>query len=105
MRASKMRRENLKRLADSRTQTKLATDLEHDMLTQQVISSIIRGKRILHDSEARHVEMKLGIPLGWMDKYPFKVKTLMLARDFNKLDAASKEIVSKLLQFVDSQKD
>lgn len=104
MSVSKMRRENLKHLADSRTQTKLASDLEHETLTQQIISSIIRGKRMLHDSEARYVEGKLGIPSGWIDKYPFGIRTLLLIREFKSLDATSKEITNKLLQFVESQK-
>lgn len=104
MSVSKLRRENPKRLADSRTQTKLASDLEHETLTQQIISSIIRGKRPLYNSEARYVEEKPGIPSGWIDMYPLGIKTLLLVREFGKLDAASKEITNKLLQFVQNQK-
>ena len=72
MSVSKMRRENLKHLADSRTQTKLASDLEHETLTQQIISSIIRGKRMLHDSEARYVEGKLGSMPFRVEPFDFK---------------------------------
>ena len=47
---------------------------------------------------------KLGIPSGWIDKYPFGIRTLLLIREFKSLDATSKEITNKLLQFVESQK-
>jgi hypothetical protein len=50
------------------SQTKLAATLASNILTQQILSAIMKGKRALQPHEAREIETTLVIPNGWMDK-------------------------------------
>lgn len=104
MAAGVNRRENLEFLvACHATQSELAKVLAHDTLTQPIISSILRRKRLFHECEARDVERIIGLPEGWMDNYSLR-KGWPLIREFRRFDSETKKIVNGLLKFIAESK-
>lgn len=99
-----IRRENISYLINLHgTQTRLAEILAHETLTQPIISSILRGKRPLRESEARYIEQKVGIPKNWIDKYPLRAAWRLLIR-FRRMSEGDRETVNEILSFIEVQK-
>ena len=80
------------------TQTAFANALHHRSLTQPIISSIIRNKRMFHTSEVRDIEQWLCIPEGWMDRYPLRKAWLHL-RKLRNMEADTVRTVHALIKF------
>lgn len=95
------RRENLTYLVDFiGTQTELAKTLKSKTLSQQILSSIERGKRPMHDFEAREIEQKLSIPRGWMDLPPWTSKGWELLRKYRALNDDEKRLFDELAEYL-----
>jgi len=95
------RAKNLTILIDiTGTQTELANLLTSQTLTQQILSSIERGKRPMHESEARSIENDLVIPIGWLDIDTWQQDGWELIKEYRALDDHGKAIFNKLFLFL-----
>ena len=82
------------------SQTEVASKLNHEVLTQQILSSIVRGKRPMHEGEARTFEKKIGIPAGWMDKPDWVKDGWNLIKAYRSLDNDNRQFISKISTFI-----
>jgi hypothetical protein len=95
------RAKNLIHLIDiTGTQTDLANLLSSDTLTQQILSSIERGKRPMHEFEARTIEKDLVIPIGWMDLDNWGQDGWGLIKQYRSLDDYGKLVFNDLYSFL-----
>lgn len=93
------RRENLDFLvACYGTQTDLAKVIVKSGVTQPIISSILRKKRVLEAYEARNIETELGIPRAWMDRFDLR-QAWKHIRKFRVLGAETKTLFNEMLEF------
>lgn len=95
------RRENLHSVVKILgSQTEVAKKLNHEVLTQPILSSIIRAKRPMHDHEARTFERQIGIPAYWMDE-KFLIKNgWSLIREYQRLDDNGKNLINRFSDFL-----
>jgi hypothetical protein len=105
------RKENLRFLVkEYGSQCALAKAIAASSLTQPMISQILNKPRRIgwgrmgivrsfSSDEARSVEKQLGIPNGWMDKYPLDV-AWPLVKKFQKLSPECRQVVSDFIDFV-----
>lgn len=82
------------------SQTEVARKLNHEVLTQQILSSIILGKRPMHENEARTFEKLIGIPAYWMDEKLLIKKGWTLIREYQRLDDNGKDLINKFSDFL-----
>ena len=79
------------------SQTALSKNLA-PVLTQRKISSMIGGRRYLREHESRHIEQRLGIPSGWMNRCSLR-DGMPLVRQFRTLDATTRDLFNTLIAF------
>ncbi|MFB2816168.1 hypothetical protein ACE014_20215 [Shewanella xiamenensis] len=95
------RRENLHSVVKILgSQTEVAKKLNHEVLTQQILSSIILGKRPMHEHEARTFERLIGIPAYWMDEPLLIKKGWSLIREYQLLDDNGKNLINRFSDFL-----
>lgn len=86
------------------TQKDVADLLNNSALTQPILSSIVRGKRLIYDGEARALENDIGIPAGWLDEPSWVKDGWKLIKEYQLLDNSSKEMVNKCCSFVSTKR-
>jgi hypothetical protein len=95
------RAKNLTILIDiAGTQRELANLLTSQALTQQILSSIERGKRPMYELEARSIENDLVIPIGWLDLDTWQQDGWGLIKEYRALDDHGKATFNKLYSFL-----
>ena len=97
------RRENLHYLVVTHgSQAALASSIPSSLLTQPMISTILRKKRPLWPHEARAIENDLKIPEYWLDRYSLRLAWKQLRR-FRELPQDAVSLLNEMLVFVEAQ--
>ena len=86
----------MRRIRDSQQQ--LVADLDCPRLSQRKLSSILRGVRVLHDYQARHIEKAQCMPFGSLDFAPSRaLKDIW--RKYRSLTPNEQQILDEILKF------
>jgi hypothetical protein len=103
------RRENLEFLVKHYgSQAAVAKLIHPDSPTQPMISQILRNpnfrysrpRHTFSSAEVKNLEQKIGIPDGWMDRYPLRT-AWPVVEQFQKLSTDARSAVNNILIFVD----
>jgi hypothetical protein len=100
MSKSKTRRDSTDFLIKAyRSQTALAAELGSSTLSQPILSAIQRGKRPLHQHEAREIERRLGIPFDWMDQPGWVKAGWSICKRYRALAPEDQELLVEAVKF------
>ncbi len=82
------------------SQSRFAAILKHSALSQATLSDILREKRLLHYTEARAIEDRLGIPHNWMDKNNWICDGKNFIDKYQKMTDKEKTFFNETIDFV-----
>lgn len=100
-----LRRANLDYLVRAYgSQSALAHAANVSSLTQPVVSTILRRKRVLWPDEARAVEANLGIPQHWLDRFEIHQAWRPLLR-FRELPPDVRQVFNELAAFAEGAEE
>lgn len=77
--------ENINHLALP-SQSSLAEKIGIPGIDQRYISYVVCGRKSFSSETVREIEKKLSIPAGWLARYPFDLKTMLILRKYRSLE-------------------